>query len=109
MDLLSLAALLAGALLLVIVTLLFGQNPWLRHTPLPRLHRLLTSGPGAALRRVGGGRAAHLLQRAGELCCERSNPAVQILFMSMLVGCYAVFFATVFPMLPLPGVPAWHK
>ena len=109
MDLLVLAALWAGTLLLVIVTLLFGQNPSLQHTPLPRLHWVLTRGAGAALSRAGGGRGADLLRRAGELCCERSNPAVQILFVAMVAGCYAVFYATVFPMLPLPGLPAWHK
>lgn len=100
-------------LLLLIATLLFGQNPLLARTPLPRLHRLLTrAAPGAAAaaaRRLGGRHAGPAMEAASQLCCERSNPAVQVLFLVLLVGCYATYFCTVFPMLPLPGLPAWHK
>lgn len=112
LDLAVLGAALA-VLLLFIATLLFGQNPLLARTPLPRLHRLLTrTAPAAAAsaaRRLGGRRAASLLEAALRLCCERSNPAVQILFLVLLVGCYTLFYRTIFPMLPLPGLPAWHK
>ncbi|KAL4418925.1 hypothetical protein ABPG77_005219 [Micractinium sp. CCAP 211/92] len=112
LDLAVLGAALA-VLLLFIATLLFGQNPLLARTPLPRLHRLLTrTAPAAAAsaaRRLGGRRAASLLEAASRLCCERSNPAVQILFLVLLVGCYTLFYRTIFPMLPLPRLPAWHK
>ena len=102
MDLLIMAALWVAAMLLVIAALLFGQNPSFARTPLPRLHWLLTCGLGAAARRAGGGKLM-------KLCCERSNPAVQILFLALLGGCYAIFCAYVFPLLPQPGVPAFHK
>ncbi|KAL4444348.1 hypothetical protein ABPG75_012085 [Micractinium tetrahymenae] len=112
LDLLVLGAGLA-LLLLLIATLLFGQNPLLARTPLPRLHRLLTqaapSAAAAAARRLGGRRASSALAVASQLCCERSNPSVQVLFLVLLVGCYTLYFRTVFPMLPLPGLPAWHK
>lgn len=99
----------AAAMLLAIVTLLFGQNPAMAHTPLPKLHWLLTEGLGASIRRAGGRHGTAALERAGQLCCERSNPTVQIIFIVLVVGCYSLFCAYVFPMLPLPGIPAWHK
>lgn len=61
------------------------------------------------MHRLGGQRATDLLHSAGELCCERSNPTVQLLFLVLLVGCYWMFVDYIFPMLPLPGTPAWHK
>lgn len=100
-------------LLLLIATLLFGQNPMLAGTPLPRLHRLLThaapAAVAAAARCLGGRHASSALEAASRLCCERSNPTVQILFLVLLAGCYTLYCCTVFPMLPLPGLPAWHK
>lgn len=44
MDELQLLVLWCCCLLLAVVALLFGRNPLLRHTPLPRLHWLLTEG-----------------------------------------------------------------
>lgn len=60
-------------------------------------------------RRACGQRGARALAAAGELCCERSNPAVQLLFAVLFGGCYWGYCRYVFPLLPLPGVPAWHK
>lgn len=48
------------------------------------------------------------LARLEELCCERSNPAVQVFFAVLLGACYWVYVREVFSMLPLPGVPGWH-
>lgn len=140
----------AAGLLLLVVTLLCGQNPTFSRTPLPRLHRLLLAAGGKLGNAVGcallapvfaagsldSGRKHHLITKrapptrlrcraaarqacgrhggaclhaTGELCCERSNPAVQLLFVGLLGGCYWLFWSSIFPLLPLPGVPAWHK
>ena len=42
-------------------------------------------------------------------CCERPNPLVQLLFLAMLAGAYYLYLRDVFPLLPLPGLPSWHK
>lgn len=63
----------------------------------------------AGTQRAGGRRAAAAFERAGQLCCERRNPAVQLLFLAMFVTCYAVFFVCIFPWLPLGTVSAMHK
>lgn len=101
------------ALLLIIFVLLFGQNAAFAHTPLPRLHWLVTQGLCHAVRsgtqRAGGRRAAAALEHAGHLCCERSNPAVQLLFLAMFVTCYGIFFVYIFPWLPVGSVSAMHK
>jgi palmitoyltransferase len=34
---------------------------------------------------------------------------VQLLFAALFGGCYWGYCRHVFPLLPLPGVPAWHK
>ena len=140
----------AAGLLLLVVTLLCGQNPTFSRTPLPRLHRLLLAAGGklgnavgcallapvfaagsldsgwkhhlitkrapptrlrcrAAARQACGRPGGACLHATGELCCERSNPAVQLLFVGLLGGCYWLFWSSIFPLLPLPGVPAWHK
>lgn len=59
--------------------------------------------------RAGGRRAAAALEHAGHLCCERSNPAVQLLFLAMFVTCYGIFFVYIFPWLPVGSVSAMHK
>lgn len=116
MSIMLLVALSILILLILILTLLFGQNPLLARTPLPRLHRALVGGArglahgtAAAAGRLCGRRASAALDAAADLCCERSNPVVQALFLALLCACYAAFVAFVFPMLPQPGVPAWHK
>lgn len=63
----------------------------------------------AGTQRAGGRRGAAALERAGELCCERSNPAVQLLFLAMFVTCYSIFFVYIFPWLPVGSVSAMHK
>ena len=63
----------------------------------------------AAVHRLGGPRATAGLHALGVLCCERSNPAVQLFFLALLGGSYWIFSTHIFPMLPLPGVPAWHQ
>lgn len=59
--------------------------------------------------RVGGRHGGALLDAVGDCCFERSNPAVQLLFLAIFAACYLTFYLTIFPMLPLPGLPAWHK
>ena len=59
--------------------------------------------------RAGGRRAAAALEHAAQLCCERSNPAVQLLFLAMFVTCYGIFFVYIFPWLPVGSVSAMHK
>lgn len=63
----------------------------------------------AVQRLPGGRRLAACAQGTAALCFERRNPAVQLLFLCLLCGCYWLFCSSVFPMLPLPGLPAWHK
>ena len=91
---------LAAGLLLLVFTLLFGQNPKCSRTPLPRLHRLLLSAGqlcSAAARRACGRRGPACLHAASELCCQRSNPTVQLLFVGLLGGCYWIFWSSIFP------------
>lgn len=113
MDILHFLFLNIAGVLLLVVTLLFGQNPLFARTPLPWLHWLLTEGlcdgAAAAAARLGGRRATNALEALAQLCCERSNPVVQLLFLTLVMVSFTVFARTVFPMLPLPGVPAWHK
>ncbi|EFN58137.1 hypothetical protein CHLNCDRAFT_57008 [Chlorella variabilis] len=100
-------------LLLLIFTLIFGQSSLCDKTPLPRVHFFITEGfcdvAEAAARRFCGRRGTALCHSAGELCFERSNPVVQILFVVLLAACYWAAWSYLFPMLPLPGIPAWHK
>lgn len=60
-------------------------------------------------RRCCGQRGPALLATVAELCCERSNPAVQVLFLALLGSCLWAYCRFIFPLLPLPGIPSWHK
>ncbi|KAL4858645.1 putative protein S-acyltransferase 17 [Chlorella vulgaris] len=113
MDPLLILALYTGALLLFILTLLCGENELFARTPLPKMHYLLTEGAGSGIaslaRRCCGQRGPALLATVAELCCERSNPAVQVLFLTLLGSCLWAYCRFIFPLLPLPGIPTWHK
>lgn len=113
MELLTFAAAYIAFVLALIFVLLWGEQPAFEGTPISWAHWFLTGGACQGAEWVTGwlcgerGRAA--LAGLEEGCCERRNPAVQILFLAILAAAYYVYARDVFPLLPLPGLPAWHK
>eukprot|EP00887_Chlorella_sp_A99_P006060 scaffold22.g6060.t1 len=112
MDLLVAGALYFGCVLTVALSLFFGEHPRCRRTPLSACHWAITQGLCLAVERLVvracGERGRHRLAAAEAACCAGSNPAVQILFLFLLGAGYWGFNASVFPMLPAAGLPAWH-
>lgn len=114
MEFATFLALYFAAAAAVVAVLLFGEHPTVaRRAPaVARLHWLLTRGWAAALEaaaaRLCGARGLRALDAAAECCCERRNPALQILYLTMICIGYGVFCLHVFPLLPGPLAAAHH-
>lgn len=61
------------------------------------------------MERVCGRRGVERLAAVEACCCTGRNPVGQGFFLLLLGGCYCGVVAEVFPLLPVEGVPAWHK
>lgn len=56
-----------------------------------------------------GQRGVDCLASTEVACCQSANPVGQLFFLSLLTFCYYGAWHDVFPLLPVDGVPAWHK
>lgn len=116
MALVSHTALLVGWLLvfaLLLFVLLFGEAEMFEGTFVERLHWTLTDGVpyGASwvLRRViGDARAEKIEAMAKEVLCERPNPAMQLIYVALVMGGYWVYCVHVEPLILAGSVSASH-
>ncbi|KAL6761035.1 DHHC palmitoyltransferase-domain-containing protein [Haematococcus lacustris] len=90
--------------IVIIGTLLFGENLAFRGTPVSWLHWLLTSGiwsgvEGLVLRVCGEG-GAQRLEALLVCCCDRPNPLLQVTYLVFLTSGYALYCVNIFSLLP---------
>ena len=55
-----------------------------------------------------GERGERCMDRTSELCCERRNPALQLVYVAILGVTYHLYARDVFALLPTQHAPAWH-
>ena len=95
MALVSYTALLVGWLVvfaLLLFVLLFGEAEMFEGTFVERLHWILTDGVPYGVSRVlrkfiGDARAEKIEALAQEVLCERPNPAMQLIYVALVMGC----------------------
>lgn len=57
---------------------------------------------------VCGKRGQRCLDTSNELCCERRNPFLQLVYVLILGGSYYAYTNGVFALLPTANAPLWH-
>ena len=116
MALVSYTALLVGWLLvfaLLLFVLLFGEAEMFEGTFVERLHWIMTDGVpygvSWVLRKViGDARAEKIEGLAKEVLCERPNPAMQLIYVALVMGGYWVYCVHVEPLILAGAVSARH-
>uniref|UniRef100_A0A2P2KA18 S-acyltransferase n=1 Tax=Rhizophora mucronata TaxID=61149 RepID=A0A2P2KA18_RHIMU len=92
------------ATLLVTVSILCGQWPIFRGTPIERLHYFITFGAYDCLLRcveaVFGDRGANFIFSIEHFCCNRPNPVLQIIYLAIIGGTYYLIAKSSFSYIP---------
>lgn len=57
---------------------------------------------------VCGKHGERCLDRTIDLCCERRNPFLQLVYVLILGGSYYAYTGAVFALLPTANAPLWH-
>ncbi|KAI8474146.1 MAG: zf-DHHC-domain-containing protein [Monoraphidium minutum] len=101
-----------GGTACLVFVLLFGEAPMFARTPVATAHWMLTRGWAEALewvaKRAFGERGARLLDRAADCCCERSNPLLQVVYLTLMSSCYLLYWLHVFRLMPSASAPLYH-
>lgn len=112
MDFVTFVGIYLGGAALLLLILLFGESPMFFNTPLPKVHWLLTSGLIEGLlwvvEKVGGAAGLNAVDYVLEICCERSNPFLQVVYLVLISGGYYLYWGHVFAMLPNQVVGEEH-
>ncbi|GLC57570.1 hypothetical protein PLESTB_001241500 [Pleodorina starrii] len=112
MDLFVFAIGYFSATAFFIFILLFGESPVFRRTPVAALHWFVTVGicNGAEwlVARLFGSRGTRAVNRCFTACCERPNPALQLAYVVLVVGGFALYWTNLFSLLPNPWVDEGH-
>jgi palmitoyltransferase len=116
MALVSYTALLVGWLVvfaLLLFVLLFGEAEMFEGTFVERLHWILTDGVPYGLswvlrKVIGDARAGKIEALAQEVLCERPNPAMQLVYVALVMGGYWVYCVHVEPLILAGAVSASH-
>ena len=116
MALVSYTALLVGWLVvfaLLLFVLLFGEAEMFEGTFVERLHWILTDGVPYGVSRVlrkfiGDARAEKIEALAQEVLCERPNPAMQLIYVALVMGGYWVYCVHVEPLIFAGAISASH-
>ncbi|KAK1582471.1 hypothetical protein Q3G72_015344 [Acer saccharum] len=89
---------------LVVVSFLCGQWPIFQNTPIQRIHHFLTFGAyDYFLRCVGyvlGEKGTNAILSVEYFCCDRPNPILQIIYLSILGGTYYFIASSSFKYIP---------
>ncbi|GIL72191.1 hypothetical protein Vretimale_331 [Volvox reticuliferus] len=95
-----------------IFILLFGESPVFNGTPVAWLHWLVTIGICNVLEfllpRVCGARGSRAVDSCITALCERPNPALQVAYVVLVTGGFAVYWTSLFSLLPNPWVDEGH-
>lgn len=116
MALVSYTALLVGWLVvfaLLLFVLLFGEAEMFEGTFVERVHWILTDGVPYGVSRVlrkfvGDARAEKIEALAQEVLCERPNPAMQLIYVALVMGGYWVYCVHVEPLIFAGAISASH-
>ncbi|GFR42447.1 hypothetical protein Agub_g3354, partial [Astrephomene gubernaculifera] len=112
MELFTLALTYFAATAFFIFILLFGESPFFKNTPVATLHWLVTSGLCNSfdwlVERVCGQRGVRAVEGAYSVCCDRPNPALQIAYLVMVLGGFAMYWVHLLRLLPNPWVDEGH-
>lgn len=58
--------------------------------------------------KAGGERGLRAWDACCMYCCETSNPVVQIVYLSIVIGFYLLYCKHLFALLPNPGAAEYH-
>src|SRR6476660_1727395 len=61
------------------------------------------------VQRVWGQHGVDCLASTEARCCHSANPVGQLFFLALVAFCYWGAWHDIFPLLPVDGVPSWHK
>lgn len=77
------------------------------------LHHFLTAGVGGCVRRVlgkcFGKRCFSCMEKVEDYCCWRPNPLLQLFYLGLMSGGFALYWMHSLPQMPNPRLPLWHK
>jgi len=78
-----------------------------------KVHKLLTGGWFAygrqIFRTICGERATKKAGDISNYCCNKPNPFLQLLYLCLVLGGYALVLHDAFPYIPGPYLPAYHR
>ena len=103
---------LVGAMLLsfafVLYVCMFGASSsgWVG-----QLHHVFTSCPclKPCLNRIFGPRVWGAIRYVEDVCCWRPNPLLQLFYLALMGGGFALFWMHSLPHMPNPRLPVWHR
>ena len=76
-----------------------------------KLHHFLTSC-GCARRLLGkcfGKRCFSFMEKVEDYCCWRPNPLLQLFYLGLMFGGFALYWMHSCPLMPNQRLPLWHK
>ena len=78
-----------------------------------QLHHFLTASVGGCLRRVlgkcFGKRCFACMEKVEDYCCWRPNPFLQLFYLGLMAGGFALYWMHSCPLMPNPRLPLGHK
>ena len=78
-----------------------------------QLHHFLTASVGGCLRRVLGKcfskRCFACMEKVEDYCCWRPNPFLQLFYLGLMAGGFALYWMHSCPLMPNPRLPLGHK
>lgn len=113
MNFIWLIAAYSASCIAIISIFLFGQLSWCQSTPLGAAHRFLVNKAPSVLRKLAlsccGTRSDEAFDKLYSICCQSRNPAIQILYVTLVSLGYYVYCKEFFGYLPQPYAPKWHE
>ncbi|KAK9819855.1 hypothetical protein WJX72_003324 [[Myrmecia] bisecta] len=113
MDLLGFTLLYMGLVGACLFAMLFGELRIFRGTPIAKLQWFITGGfcdyLWWAVEGTCGKSGKRSLAKVEDVCCNRPNPVLQVLYVALLLAAYYLYSRDIFSLLPLPYAPSWHR